>query len=191
MTGFPQTSPVTLRRATTQDAGDIAAIHVRSWIATYERPPSDGGLDTDIAHRTKVWRHRLDQEENGRQILVASLDGAVAGFIYFGPSPDVQDDPTLTGQIFSVHVEPAVTRRGIGRHLMTRATDELKASGCTTATLWVVISNHESRAFYESLGWRTDGKRRWEELAVEGEQGEQVEVVRYHVELSDEDRLNP
>lgn len=200
MTDFPPTShdtcPVGIRRATTPDADAIAAIHVRSWVATYERPPSDRGLDTDIAHRTEVWRHRLDQQDRldqqniGRKILVASLDGAVAGFIYFGPSPDVQDDPRKTGQIFSVHVEPAVTGRGVGRHLMKGAIDELRADGCTTATLWVLMSNQESRGFYETLGWRTDGKQRWEELAVEGEQGEQVEVVRYHLELLPEDRLS-
>ena len=188
--------PVRLRKATIPDAGAIAAIHVRSWIATYERPPSDRGLDPDIAHRTEIWRHRLeqrdrpDQRNRGRQILVASINDAVTGFIYFGPSPDVQDDPTVTGQIFSIHVEPGAARRGIGRLLMRGATDELEARGCTSATLWVVMSNQESRSFYESLGWRTDGKRRWEELAVEGEQGEQVEVLRYHLELSDGDNGN-
>ena len=191
MTDFPPTpdiSTVKVRKATTADARSIAALHVRSWIATYDKAPSDRGADSDIGHRTDVWQHRLEQQEEGRQILVASMNDHVAGFVYFGPSPDVQDDPRMTGQIFSLHVEPAVTRRGIGRHLVSGAIDELRGRGCTTATLWVVMSNQDSRAFYESLGWRTDGKRRWEELAVEGEHGEQVEVVRYHLELLRGDR---
>ena len=176
-------SATTIRQAIASDAGPIAEIHVRSWLATYERPPSDRGIDSDIAHRTDVWRHRLDQKESGRHIYVASTNGTVAGFIYFGPSPDVQDDPDTTGQIFSVHVDPSVAGRGVGRLLMKSAIDELGARGCTSATLWVVVSNERSRGFYESLGWRTDGKMRWEELAVEGEKGEQVEVVRYHLGL--------
>ncbi len=180
----PSSSTVTIRDATSADAPAIAGIHVRSWIATYSRPPSGHGIDRDIAHRADLWDQRLQQQGIDRQVCVAVENGAIAGFIYFGPSPDVEDNPALTGQIFSVHVEPELTNRGIGRRLIGHAVDQLGATGYSAATLWVVVSNEKSRGFYEGLGWRSDGKHRWEELAVEGEQGDQVEVVRYHLELA-------
>jgi ribosomal protein S18 acetylase RimI-like enzyme len=179
-----RTSPVRIRNATIADAPAIAAIHVRSWIATYATPPSDLGIDVDIAHRTALWERRLQQEGIGRQTSVAVEEGAVTGFIYFGPSPDAQDDPVATGQVFSLHVEPELTNRGIGRRLTEHAVGELRAAGCSSATLWVVATNRQSRVFYERLGWRPDGKRRWEELAMEGEQGDEVEVVRYCLKLA-------
>jgi ribosomal protein S18 acetylase RimI-like enzyme len=180
----PSSSTVSIRNATTADAPAIAGIHVRSWIATYSRPPSGRGIDRDIAHRADLWERRLQQQGIDRHVGVAVENGPVAGFIYFGPSPDVEDDPVLIGQIFSVHVEPELTNRGIGRCLIGHAVNELTASGCSSATLWVVVSNENSRRFYEALGWQSDGKHRWEELALEGEQGDQVEVVRYHLELA-------
>jgi ribosomal protein S18 acetylase RimI-like enzyme len=180
----PTNSDVTIRNATSADAPAIAGIHVRSWIATYLRPPSGRGIDRDIANRADLWERRLQQEGIDRQVCVAAENGAVVGFIYFGPSPDVEDNPLLVGQILSVHVEPELTNRGIGRRLMGHAVNELAASGCSSATLWVVVSNEKSRHFYEAIGWQSDGKHRWEELALEGEQGDQVEVVRYHLELA-------
>jgi len=126
----------------------------------------------------------MPPEGNDRQVTVAVENGAVAGFIYFGPSPDVEDDPVLIGQILSIHVEPHLTNRGVGRRLLGHAVNQLADSGCSSATLWVVVSNEKSRHFYEALGWQSDGKHRWEELALEGEQGDQVEVVRYHLELA-------
>lgn len=183
-TSPPSSSTVSVRKATTADAPAIAGIHVRSWIATYSKPPSGHGIDRDIAHRADLWERRLQEQGNDRQVGVAVENGAVAGFIYFGPSPDVEDNPVLIGQIFSVHVEPELTNRGIGRRLIGHAVSELAASGCSSATLWVVVSNQNSRRFYEALGWESDGTQRWEELALEGEQGDQVEVVRYHLELA-------
>ncbi len=185
MTESPhQTSTVSVRKATTTDAPAIAAIHVRSWIATYGKPPGGRGIDMDIAHRTELWERRLHQQGIGRHVSVAVENRTVVGFIYFGPSPDVEDDPQSTGQVFSVHVEPELTNRGIGRHLIGHAADELGATGASRVTLWVVASNQQSRGFYERLGWRSDGKHRWEELALEGEQGDQVEVLRYYLELT-------
>ena len=180
----PTSSTVTIRKGTISDARAIAGIHVRSWIATYERPPSSHGIDRDIAHRAGLWERRLQEEGIDRQISVAVENGAVAGFIYFGPSPDVEDNPVLVGQILSLHVEPELTNRGVGRLLVGNAVNELAANGCSSATLWVVVSNEKSRRFYEAVGWRSDGKHRWEELALEGEQGDQVEVMRYHLELA-------
>lgn len=179
-----RTSTVRIRNATIADAPAIAAIHVRSWIATYATPPSDCGIDIDIAHRTDLWERRLRQKGIGRQTSVAIQKGAVTGFIHFGPSPDAEDDPVVTGQVFSLHVEPELTNRGIGRRLTEHAVGELRAAGCSSATLWVVATNRQSRGFYERLGWRPDGRRRWEELALEGEQGDEVEVVRYCLELA-------
>jgi hypothetical protein len=36
--------------------------------------------------------------------------------------------------------------------------DELRAMGAREAMLWVLRENVRARAFYEGLGWRTDGR---------------------------------
>jgi GNAT superfamily N-acetyltransferase len=178
-----RSSPLRIRRALRSDAGAIAGIHVRSWIATYGKPPSDVGLEADIARRAGLWEKRLCPQASGRRVSVADREGTVTGFVHFGPSPDDEDDPA-TGHIFSLHVEPELVKQGIGRLLIEHASDELQTIGCRFATLWVVAANQESRAFYERVGWQADGPTRREALAMEGEAGDEVEVVRYFRSLS-------
>lgn len=183
-----QPSAVEIRKAGAADAAAIAAIHVHSWIATYGGAPSNRGIDSDIAHRTDLWKLRLRKQGTAPQISVAVSNAAVVGFIYFGPSPDADHDPTTTGQVLSLHVDPDLTNRGIGRRLIQHALDGFRGAGCASATLWVVAENRRSRGFYERLGWRPDGSRRREKLAVEGEEGDDVEVVRYLLELGSQVR---
>ena len=63
---------------------------------------------------------------------------------------------------------------------MDAALRQLRADGCSIATLWVVVDNHRARRFYDQLGWQPDGTTRREPLALaDGDDGVEVEVVRY------------
>ncbi|MGH8928745.1 MAG: GNAT family N-acetyltransferase, partial [Acidimicrobiia bacterium] len=185
----PRPLAPTIRTASTVDATAIAGIHVRSWIATYGKPPSK--IENDIDRRTKVWRQRLGRLGPWPRTMVAVADGAITGFIYFGPSPDPDHDPARTAQVFSLHVDPEMTGRGVGRMLLEHATATMEAEGFSEATLWAVAANPNSRGFYERLGWQADGGRRREPLAVEGESGAAVEVVRYHLPLTPDQASAP
>lgn len=50
-------------------------------------------------------------------------------------------------------------------------------------TLWVVDTNLRAREFYEARGFRLDGARRKEVLALGTPEGDQVDVVRYRCRL--------
>jgi ribosomal protein S18 acetylase RimI-like enzyme len=89
----------------------------------------------------------------------------------------------LVGQVLSVHVDPPVTGRGVGGALLDHAVATFRAAGFREATLWVVGDNPGARRFYERAGWRPDGNTRREPLAVEGEDGEDVMLIRYRVDL--------
>lgn len=174
---------IVVRGAEAGDAPEIAAIHVASWIATYGRPPSGLGVDHDIAHRTSLWERRIRELTGATHVSVAVSSGSVIGFVHHGPSPDPDHDSAVTGQIHSIHVDPEITGRGIGRRLIDHAIAALRDAGFLMATLWVVEGNERARGFYQRLGWMPDGARRRETLAVEGEEGDHVDVVRYSIEL--------
>ena len=160
--------------ATRADASAIGAIHARSWAATYPSIPAPS-----LKQERKVWARRLADAGDGRQTITARTEGRVRGFLHLGPSPDADDDPATTGHVFSFHVEPDLARRGIGRALMDEAVRRFHAAGDTVATLWVVSGNHGSRRFYQQVGWQPDGAVRREPLALDTEDGVEVEVVRY------------
>ncbi len=171
-----------VRAAQAADIAAIAGIHVRSWRATYAGVVSVQTLSrVDEAARVALWSRRLTTPETCH-LLVACLP-AVVGFVYLGPSPDPDDDPAQVGQVLSVHVDPPVTGQGVGGALLDRAVVSFRTGGYRAATLWVVGDNTGARRFYERAGWSPEAVSRREPLAVEGESGEDVTVVRYRISL--------
>ena len=84
-------------------------------------------------------------------ILVAELDGSIAGYLLHHPSYD----PDLGGRVTTVvdlFVSRTVRRRGIGRALMDAALDRSRRNG-EQALVWRVRpTNQSALRFYESLG---------------------------------------
>ena len=82
------------------------------------------------------------QLANG-QVIVAELDGAVAGFA-----------AVVGGELDGLFVEPGQWRRGIGRALVDAATQEARERGLALR----VIANPTARGFYESCGFSVEGE---------------------------------
>lgn len=176
-----------IRLALESDARSIASLHVRSFQSAYAGlMPEDVLNGLDVSARTGIWADRIAVvPDHGGQILVSVAVERPIGFIYYGPSPDPDEDPSAVGHVFSFHVDPAVTGRGIGGHLLTRALENMEQRGFVEATLWVVEANPVARRFYERLGWCQDGARRDERLGLEEEPGPDIEVqtVRYRQQI--------
>lgn len=176
---------VDIRTASPDDAVDIAAVHVGSFVATYPHfPATHRSASTGLAGTVTVWDRLLARPQPGRSTLVATDNGGVCGFVHLGPSPD--GDPDATGHIFSIHVSPELTGQGVGGLLMSEAVASLTGAGFRSASLWVVADNLAARRFYERLGWVEEGPSRREVLAVGDEEGDEVEVVRYRLDLGND-----
>ena len=81
------------------------------------------------------------------------------------------------GEVRGLYVHPAQWRRGVGRQLLHAAVENLADDGFCSATLWTLADSEASRAFYEALGWRTDGTVSvWEDW-------EGLQLVRYRTRL--------
>ena len=81
------------------------------------------------------------QVANG-QVLVAELDGRIAGFA-----------AVVAGELDGLFVEPELWGRGIGRTLTDVAVHEARQRGYT---LWVIASPR-ARGFYERCGFSVEG----------------------------------
>jgi ribosomal protein S18 acetylase RimI-like enzyme len=176
----PPRGGVIVRAATGEDAAGIARVHIRSFLATYPQlPRTRRATETGLARRVRTWERRL-REPGGCSTYVATGDHWVCGFVHLGLDPDRRG----TGQVLSIHVDPGCTGHGIGARLMASAVAALRTAGNRSASLWVVANNERARAFYERLGWRPEGTRRREVLALDAEDGDEVETVRYQVDLT-------
>ena len=89
--------------------------------------------------------------ENGL-LLVCELDGRPAGLLaawFVGPE----------AQLFTVTVDPAWARRGVGSALLSELAAQARERGCSKVALEVSERNAPARALYERAGGRVVGRR--------------------------------
>ena len=139
---------VSIRKATVEDAANIAHVHVIAWQESYRGivpQPYLDSLNTDA--RTEIWKSQLGQADIN--VFVSILDGKVCGWVGGG----LAREPVLDydGEIYGIYLLDAAKRRGIGRRLMRSIAEALRAHGLNKAVLWVLADN-PSRHFYEHLG---------------------------------------
>ena len=101
----------------------------------------------------------------------------VLGFVGFGTTHDEDVDPARVAEVHGLYVHPEHWRRGVGRRLLQAAIQALDSDGYDTVTLWTLAESEASRAFYEAVGWRTDG------IVTPWEDWDGVPLVRYRIDL--------
>jgi ribosomal protein S18 acetylase RimI-like enzyme len=141
---------VKVRRARTEDAARIAAIHVRSWRVGYRgQIPQDylDGLDPAAGHIR--WAETVQREDmsRGGTFVVTDDAGDVAGFAHVDASRDA-DATASIGEVWAIYLSPDAWGKGLGRELMTATLSYLANVRYTQVTLWVLDSNDRARRFY-------------------------------------------
>ncbi|PZR64017.1 MAG: GNAT family N-acetyltransferase [Chloroflexi bacterium] len=171
---------MTIRRATPDDAKEIADVHVRSWQVAYRGLLPDEVIEEMVAGRqarAERFRALLSDEESPPRVWVAVDGVSIVGMAVVGPSRDPEAGPT-TGELEAIYLAPEAMGRGIGRALLDQAVADLGERGFTDAMLWVLRENRRARHFYNAAGWRTDGATKEEERP-----GGTLHEVRYRRSL--------
>jgi len=158
-----------VRRATVDDAANIAAIHVETWRAAYPHAfPAEYLEGLSVHDRLDLWTRTL--AGGAFDVFVAELGDRVAGFVSAGPA----EDPAASGELFALYVLRSAWGHGLGRALLERAETALREGGHEVAVLWVLEDNPVARRLYETSGWTADGGRK--RLAAGGDG---PSIVRY------------
>jgi ribosomal protein S18 acetylase RimI-like enzyme len=118
------------------DAAAVVALWDRCGLT---RPWNDP--DKDIARKLKV------QPE---LFLVGTINDTIIASVMAGYDGH-------RGWLYYLGVDPAHQKRGYGRQLVTAAEELLRAMGCPKINLQVRSSNTGVIAFYEELGYASDG----------------------------------
>jgi ribosomal protein S18 acetylase RimI-like enzyme len=140
-----------VRSARDEDIPAIMVMHERCWRISYAGiADADAKFARGKAEWERLWREILDRTD------VVDVDGAIAGFVVFGPSRDA-DAERGTGEIQALYVDPDRQGGGYGRVLVDHAATSLAAAGFARLTLWTFQHNPASRGFYERVGFVHDG----------------------------------
>lgn len=170
-----------IRAGEPADAARLATIHIASWQAAYAGLLSAEYLDSlssGLEARTERWRSVLEQAGGDAVLVAEDDDGTVIGFAHGGPGRDSDVGVAGSGELYSMYLDPAVYRQGIGTRLHEEFLAAMWPQGYPFLTLWVMRDNRTARAFYEGAGWRADG------AVTEQCHGIPVPAVRYRIERS-------
>ena len=96
-------------------------------------------------------------------MLLAEEDGELLGFTACGECRDPDAGETV-GEVRTMFVAAGGWGRGVGTALMAAALDDLRARGCSEATVWSFADNERANRFYEARGFDRDGAERREEV---------------------------
>ena len=141
-----------IRRASPEDAAEIAAVNIRAWQVAYTGiVPADLLSGMSLEKRTVFWTREL--ADNRNKVVVAVEHGKVVGWASGGKGRDA--DTKKESEVFAIYVSPDHWTRGIGRQLMMKIEDELTPS--QGVTLWVLERNQSAIGFYLKIGYEFDG----------------------------------
>lgn len=148
-----------LRRATSEDAGEIARIHVASWLGAYRGLMPDEILDgLSVVERARAWEDILADAE--QPCYVATDQDSIVGFVHVCACRDPDKEPARTGEIAALYIDPKQWNKGYGTALLRQGMEALHDREYSEVTLWVLEDNGPGRAFYEHFGFTVDGARK-------------------------------
>ncbi|MDE3720015.1 GNAT family N-acetyltransferase [Nocardiopsis sp. N85] len=177
-----------VRPARAADVGTVVDLQVASWREVYRAllpPEVIGELAGEEARESfrAQWSAALESPPTSKHRLVVATDEndgvrSVVGFAAFGPAGDPDLWPATDAEVFALHVDPELTRRGHGGRLLNASVDHLVEDGFTTVHVWVPEADNALRTFFESSGWAADGARREIDL------GSTLPMVRLHAAIA-------
>lgn len=145
---------VCIRKADLKDSTDIAKLHRTSFIAAHKNLVGGKWLvDASEEGFKERWERRLSSRRT--HTYVAVLHQKIVGMICFSQYPRIK-----IAEILFLYVDPHYFRQGIGKELMTFSVKLLQKKHIKLVHIWALKNNPKSRAFYESIGARTDGTER-------------------------------
>ena len=134
---------ITIRKATRADEPALTEIDRLTW--------------SEVSHPGPAPKARFFQDSGPEGVLVAELDGAVAGYVV-GRNPTRFESTRHVLEVQGIAVHPRFQRRGVARALL----DALAEQGARRLTLRVFATNDGARALYESAGFEVEGVLREE-----------------------------
>jgi GNAT superfamily N-acetyltransferase len=149
------------------DAMAIADIHVASWRAAYrDLLPARYLSSLDPAEASPRWLQRVQTQSLLRapacDLWVVEDQGEVVGFALLGACRDGDDMAGFAGEVLMLYVHPRRLRGGLGRTLLAQIFDVLSERGYYWVVIWVLEGNRDAQQFYQRMGLRRDGTRRWD-----------------------------
>ena len=148
-----------IREANVTDSSRIAEIHVFGWRCAYKEFISMEFLFNKftVKNREEKFKEYLLNANNNDKTYVFEENNIVKAFMTIGNCRD-GDKNEDTFELDGIYVDPFFQRQKIGTKFVNYCIEEARNRNKKEITLWVFEKNIDSIAFYERMGFKTDGK---------------------------------
>lgn len=176
-----------VRAARGGDAGGLARVQVASWQASFAGLVPDAVIselasDEALGQFAERWREAISAPPTSKHRVHVAVekpgDPEILGFAASGPATDEDLWPGTDGELYELHVAPAVAAAGHDQRLLNAVADTFAEDGFATAYTWALAGDSALIGFLEAAGWAPDGSRSNLDMGVK------VPVVRLHTRLS-------
>lgn len=139
-----------IRPATSDDATEIARIHIQSWHDTYSSFVHDSFLQSLSPSQMKEkWLERIASALQECWIYVATCDDRPVGFIYGGAARE--DISGYEGELYAIYLDQLHHRRGVGEQLVRCLAQDFYRADMSGMYVCVLRDN-PCKPFYYKLG---------------------------------------
>jgi GNAT superfamily N-acetyltransferase len=142
---------VRIRDAGPGDSAALARVRSLSWRSAYDGllPPEVIAAATGPGGEAR--QREFLTEDPARHALLAEADGEAVGMAVYEGGGDAE--------LYVIYVVPSHWSGAVGRPLMDRVIEGVRAGGYTRLTLWVLAGNERARRFYERYGFAITDKK--------------------------------
>ena len=138
---------MTIRKANSNDAREIAKVQVDTWNTAYQGIVPDEYLkQMTYSSRENMWKNILSNQT----VFVAEKNGEIIGFANGGKARS-KAYPEYGGELYAIYIIERFQQTGIGKRLFVSVVECLKQMNILSMIVYVLEDN-TSRLFYERLG---------------------------------------
>ena len=146
----------TIEAAKIGDEEILAYIQTESWKEGFKSI-----LDTDVLQQytqldkvTAMYRRTLEQKDGNGYIL--KVEGEPHCIAWWDQTRE--NDMPGYAELICIHSLHDKWRKGFGTKMMGKVLSDIAHAGYSKVMLWVFEDNNRARRFYESLGFKPNGK---------------------------------
>lgn len=175
-----------VREARAADAEGLARVQAASWRASFAGLVPDAVIaeltsDEAVGQFAGHWAESISAPPTSKHRIHVAVEqpGApeILGFAAAGPATDEDLWPATDGELYELHVAPAVAGHGHDERLLHAVADMFAEDGFSTGYTWALAGDESRIGFLEEAGWALDGSRSNLDMGVK------VPVVRLHTRL--------
>ena len=175
-----------VRAARASDAPGLARVQVASWQKAFAGLVPDAVIaeltsEEALTQWSERWRDAISAPPTSKHRVHVAVEKPgepeILGFAAAGPATDEDLWPGTDGELYELHVVPAVADGGHDQRLLHAVADTFAEDGFSTGYTWALSGDEARIGFLEAAGWAPDGSR------ASLDMGMKVPVVRLHTRV--------